>query len=83
MPLGDDLPVIQLKPSRNQMRILKLSIAVLISSTATLCGCKMAEPNFDETYSTYGGVIQRPDTSVERVNSVLDVPENAAVLGEK
>ena len=65
------------------MRILKLSIAVLISSTATLCGCKMAEPNFDETYSTYGGVIQRSDTSVERVNSVLDIPENAPVLGEK
>ena len=51
-----------------------------MTSTAALCGCKMAEPTFDETYSTYGGVIQRPDTTVERVNSVLDIPENAPGL---
>ena len=48
-----------------------------------LCGCKMAEPNFDETYSTYGGVIQRPDTTIERVNSVLDIPESAPDLEGK
>tara|TARA_Y100001934_G_scaffold152055_1_gene182360 strand:+ start:9595 stop:9792 length:198 start_codon:yes stop_codon:yes gene_type:complete len=65
------------------MRNLKLSIAVLITIIAALCGCKMAEPSFDETYSTYGGVIQRPDSTVERVNSVLDIPENAPVLGGK
>ena len=34
----------------------------------------MAEPRFDQNYSAYGGVIQRSDDSVERVNSVLDVP---------
>ena len=54
-----------------------------MTSTAALCGCKMVEPTFDETYSTYGGVIQRPDTTVERVNSVLDIPENAPGLGGK
>ena len=81
MPLGDDLPVIQLEPSRKLMRILKLSIAVLMTSTAALCGCKMAEPTFDDNYSAYGGVIQRSDTTVERVNSVLDIPESAPEVG--
>ena len=65
------------------MRNFKLSIAVLITMTVVLCGCKMAEPTFDDNYSTYGGVIQRSDTTVERVNSVLDIPENAPVLGGK
>jgi hypothetical protein len=49
--------------------------------TVVLCGCKMAEPTFDDNYSAYGGVIQRSDTTVERVNSVLDIPESAPEVG--
>lgn len=71
---ADDLLPIPLDKSRNQMKRIKLSVAAIITLSAFLCGCKMAEPNFDENYSAYGGVIQRPDTTVERVNSVLDVP---------
>tara|TARA_B100000686_G_C16491410_1_gene812298 strand:- start:551 stop:802 length:252 start_codon:yes stop_codon:yes gene_type:complete len=83
LSLADDLLVIQLEPSRNKMRNVKLVFAVLIMMHVVLCGCKMAEPNFDETYSTYGGVIQRPDTTIERVNSVLDIPESAPDLEGK
>ena len=63
------------------MRNFKLSIAVLITMTGVRCGCKMAEPTFDDNYSAYGGVIQRSDTTVERVNSVLDIPESAPEVG--
>ena len=63
------------------MRNFKLSIAVLITMPVVLCGCKMAEPKADDNYSAYGGVIQRSDTAVERVNSVLDIPESAPEVG--
>jgi len=56
------------------MSKFKLSIALLIAISPGLFGCTMAEPRFDQNYSAYGGVIQRSDDSVERVNSVLDVP---------
>lgn len=53
------------------MKNIIILCAVLVGLLNS-AGCKMAEPINDEAYSAYGGVIQRSDTTVERVNSVLE-----------
>ena len=53
------------------MKYITIFIVFVVGGLSST-GCKMAEPVNDEAYSAYGGVIQRPDTTVERVNSVLE-----------